>query len=668
MSQTLKRRGEKMARGTILFADNDADFLNVRSEFLEDEGYTVLKASGPEEARKVLDQQRVQLAIFDIRLTDDSEGDISGLELAQEPAYRAIPKIMLTGFPDVDTVRTALRKRHVLDELPPAVDYIPKKDGPEALIQAVGDAFVHAVRLNWDLQIQWDPRERLSFLYLANLQHPDLQDDVLLQRAGELEDLFRKLFYGHRQIRIGRLLWHDDGRFCLTLAAQTPEGAIDPRILVCGEPERLAQELNRMAELAPETVEGTKLADTTETVHFGAVTYMLPDADMETIQSFREFFEGGGERRLKTVLSHLLSEMLLAWHKRGQKVEERGLMALYRQCAGLGGDGLSQTDVESRINALIQVVQAMSGVHVERRDGLMSLFFPGESPLTCPDPVTAVYRPLERYRTGVACTVSPGRLTAENMLVDAGRRAWLTDFARANQTPQWWDYVCLEAIIRFDLSHAPDLLAWLDFENRLVEPSGLHTRLSLQDITSDLRTSVNLIEQIRRHAGGRVGTDTLPYYAGLLAWVVGAMAGHKPAALYTHAERMRAAHMLLAAVKLSCRLGEAFSPSLPGGQLHMQDGHTVWMGDSRIDDLGVQELALLKCLIERAGQVVSRQTIVEEVFGEEYVADDKAQESRINTLVRRLRLKIEPNPDRARYILTLKGIGYRLDVDGKPSG
>lgn len=430
----------------------------------------------------------------------------------------------------------------------------------------------------------------------------------------------------------------------------------------------MEQELKRMAELAPETVKGTKLADTAETVHFGATTYILPDADMETIQSLRELFEGGRERHLKTVFNHLLNEVLSAWHERGQKVEERGLMSLYRQWAGLGRDGLSQTDVESRINALMQVVQAMSGVEIERGDGLMTLFFPGEPPVTCPDPVMTVYRPLERYRTGAACQVSPGRLTADNVLVDAGRRAWLTDFARANQAPQWWDYVCLEAIIRFDLSHAPDLLAWLDFENRLVEPSGLHTRLGLQDITSDLRTSVTLIEQIRRHAGGKVGTDTLPYYAGLLAWVVGAMARHDPAALYTHAERMRAAHLLLAAVKLSCRLGEAFSPSLSGGNLHIQDGHTVWIGDRRIDDLGVQELALLKCLKERAGQVVSRQTIVEQVFGESYVAGDKGQESRINTLIRRLRVKIEPNPDRARYILTLKGAGYRLDVEGKSPG
>ena len=184
---------------------------------------------------------------------------------------------------------------------------------------------------------------------------------------------------------------------------------------------------------------------------------------METLQSLRELFEGGRERHLKTAFSHLLNEVLASWHKRGQKVEEEpGLMALYRQWAGLGKDGLSRTEVESRVEALMQAVRTISGVGIERGDDSITFSFPSEAPLTCPDPVTTIYLPLEQHRTWVACRLSPGRLTAENIMVDAGKRAWLTDFAWANQAPQWWDYVCLEAMIRFDLSHAPDMLAWLE--------------------------------------------------------------------------------------------------------------------------------------------------------------------------------------------------------------
>jgi len=70
-----------------------------------------------------------------------------------------------------------------------------------------------------------------------------------------------------------------------------------------------------------------------------------------------------------------------------------------------------------------------------------------------------------------------------------------------------------------------------------------------------------------------------------------------------------------------------------------------------------QELDLLRCLHEQAGKSVSRKTIVESVFGERYLAGDANQESRINSLVRRLRVKIEPDPSRPRYVLMVKRKG-----------
>jgi DNA-binding response OmpR family regulator len=655
-----------MNKGRILFADNVERFLKVRSEFLETAGYEVVKASTLEEAERLLHDTRAHLAILDIRLVDDDDDlDISGLTLAGDPAYRPVPKIILTGFPTYQAVREALGP--VIDGLPPAVNFLSKQEGPEAMIQAVESAFVQHVRINWDLQIHWDQQERLSFLHLASLLQPDLPNDILVQRADELEDLCRRLFYDYRQIRIGRLLWHDRQRFCLPVLAQSSQGATAPRIIVCGERERLHHELARMRELAPETIQGTKLASTTETMHFGAATYVLPDADMETVQSLGELFQRGKERPLKTAFNHLLKEVLVAWHQRGQMVEEsRDLMSLYRQWVGLEENGLSRTEVERRVEALVQAARPLSAVEVERGDGTVTFHFPNQAPLTCPDPVATIHTLLEGYDTPVVCKISPGQLTADNVLVDAGQRTWLTDFARAGQAPQWWDFVCLEAIIRFDLSQAPDLLAWQEFEECLVVPDRLHDRLRPQDVIADLRTSIVLVEQIRRQAGSKTGSDPLPYYAGLLVWAVGAMARHDPAALYTQAERMHGAHLLLAASMLARRLGEKVSASQPGGILRLDDDDTVWIGDRRIGDLGRQELALLCCLYKQAGQLVSRQTIVESVFDEQYRAGDENLESRINTLVRRLRVRIEPNPSRPRYIFTVKGRGYRLQMEGKP--
>jgi predicted nucleotide-binding protein len=124
-----------MAKATILFADNDPDFLKTRAEFLEQQGYLVVPATSVTEARRKLEIGGIDLAILDIRLeSDDDEKDISGLVLAKEVA-RSVPKIILTGFPSYEYVREALRPQ--LNGLPATVDFVAKQEGPETMLAAV---------------------------------------------------------------------------------------------------------------------------------------------------------------------------------------------------------------------------------------------------------------------------------------------------------------------------------------------------------------------------------------------------------------------------------------------------------------------------------------------------------------------------------------------------
>src|SRR5580704_16074424 len=122
----------------ILLADNDLDFREARRALLEERGYRVVPASGPEEAKAILDSQLIDVAVLDLRLNDDSDPkDVSGLTLARTSS-RTIPKIILT---DHATIEAAISALHLTpDGLPPAVRLVKKSDGHDALLTAIQEA------------------------------------------------------------------------------------------------------------------------------------------------------------------------------------------------------------------------------------------------------------------------------------------------------------------------------------------------------------------------------------------------------------------------------------------------------------------------------------------------------------------------------------------------
>jgi DNA-binding response OmpR family regulator len=658
------RNKEHNMPGTILLMDNIKKTLEKWGGLVEELGYQVVKASTLKDAEDVLREKWVHLAILDIRMTvEDDPNDISGLLLAQKPEYAAVPKIILTGHPSFEYVRTAL----IPDTkgISPVINFISRDDGPQALLDAIEKAFNERVRINWELDIQWEPRERLSFPHLAVLVEAGLSNHLLLQRASELEDLFRKTFFDYQQIRIGRLLWCNSGRFCLPVLARTTRGVTDAHLLVCGDCVRLRQDRETVKEFAPKTIQDLRISgEPVETIHFGALMYELPGTEIESLQTVRDLFRVGRERPLKASFEHLLGDVLKAWHQHGQEVQATGdLMSLYRRWVGLAEKDMPRAEVEQRAEVLVQSVRTLRAVEVENNQGQVTFHFPNRSPLSYPDPIAAFYSPLAKYDQQVVCKVSPGRLNADNVLVDVHQKTWPTDFALAGKAPQWWDYVCLEAAIRFDLGLAPDLLAWQEFEESLAKPTRLDEGPS-EDVVPELRTNIALIEQIRRAAASEAGPDTAPYYAGLLAWAVKAMSDYDPEVLHTQADQLKAAHLLLAAAMIAGRLGIETDTSIPEGPLRLDDDGRVWIGERRITKLTGLRLRLLRYLFEHKTQVVSSRTIVEKAYGENYDMQHDPDQ-RIRQEIRRLREQIEPDPDRPRYILTERERGYRLQTGGE---
>jgi len=75
----------------------------------------------------------------------------------------------------------------------------------------------------------------------------------------------------------------------------------------------------------------------------------------------------------------------------------------------------------------------------------------------------------------------------------------------------------------------------------------------------------------------------------------------------------------------------------------------------------LKEFELLELLLRNAGRVLTRGQLIDRVWGADYVGDTKT----LDVHVKRIRSKIEPDPATPRYLLTVRGLGYKV-ADGAP--
>ncbi len=136
----------------LLWVEDEDSFRESYRSHLEKAGFTLIEVKTPEEALEKLSDSElyVDMALIDMRLKDnDNKRDFSGLKLASNFDLRHIPKIVLTGHP----VRLGdLRELTGFgqDDLPSVIAFVDKREGPEALIQAIRTGFTQ-----WYRHQQW---------------------------------------------------------------------------------------------------------------------------------------------------------------------------------------------------------------------------------------------------------------------------------------------------------------------------------------------------------------------------------------------------------------------------------------------------------------------------------------------------------------------------------
>ena len=84
--------------------------------------------------------------------------------------------------------------------------------------------------------------------------------------------------------------------------------------------------------------------------------------------------------------------------------------------------------------------------------------------------------------------------------------------------------------------------------------------------------------------------------------------------------------------------------------------HRVTLAGERLN-LPLKEFELLHLLMANAGRVLPRETLIDRVWGSDYVGDTKT----LDVHVKRLRGKVELDPAHPTRIITIRGVGYKYD-------
>lgn len=98
--------------------------------------------------------------------------------------------------------------------------------------------------------------------------------------------------------------------------------------------------------------------------------------------------------------------------------------------------------------------------------------------------------------------------------------------------------------------------------------------------------------------------------------------------------------------------------TITSGRVEMDvERHIVTVEGDQVS-LPLKEFELLEILLRNTGRVLTRGQLIDRVWGSDYVGDTKT----LDVHIKRLRSKIEPDPSRPQYLVTVRGLGYKYEV------
>ncbi len=652
----------------LLYADNDRDFLDTRCEFLSDEGFEVIKAYSLDEARQILENEYVHLAILDIRMADDNDkNDISGIQLAMNERYKRVPKILVTGFGTIKAVQAAYSA--IFGEKKSAHNLMSKDEGPEGLIATVNKILDDEIGINWDLKTAWDDEGLPSFPYLAMLLDGSLDPALLTRRGDELGDLFRKLFPTDEQISIVRLNWLRDGCACLTLFALN-KGSSRQVIVIFGRNESVNDQRKRVEEYRAK--ESALLPQPTfaESLRYAGIAYAILGAEGDLLQIGSSFFHETTEKNIRTALENLYKQTLRKWHQHElSEISNADLATIYRDRLGILNEREYLEEARRKAQVWADRTRSHSLVKEISFEGKDIIFvFTNGIIFRGPDPIATLFETNAFRMQSAVITSTFGGITTRSLLIDQECHVYPTDMSSITKSPILEDFISIECEFHFDRISTNNLLTLWDFEKQLGESKNLNDILPAGNVEPECRKALAAIQTIRKLAAETAGNNLEPYLIGLFHHTIKTLLLYDPQLIPTKYQAAQLAHRLMAASLFIAQIeklrgdedGSSVDPSEDDG-LQINEASREVSVDGREVQLTQTEFKLLLYLHKNPNRLCSRGEILSEVF-EIKRSPTVTDKGLLNTHIDRLRKKIELNPAKHQYFVTIRGEGYRLNL------
>lgn len=181
--------------------------------------------------------------------------------------------------------------------------------------------------------------------------------------------------------------------------------------------------------------------------------------------------------------------------------------------------------------------------------------------------------------------------------------------------------------------------------------------LILLDLWLPKKSGIDVCREIRTRS--RVPIIMVTAKSSEIDTVVGLEVGAddyvtKPFRLRELVARMRAVMRRSAGTEDPALVGEMLEI---GGLSLDSERHEVRL-DGQLLPLPLKEFELLELLMTNAGRVLTRETLIDRIWGPNYVGDTKT----LDVHIKRLRAKVEVDPSKPARITTVRGLGYKFEI------